>query len=200
MHLTDAETQALVDRLNAEGWTVDEVRQAMADGYRQAEQAARERERAEALARAEATSRSDREIALWALRERGLSELDAYRKLERQPEILDELRPQIEQRKATLANLDSERQRTAFEASPEGRRLAAAEALEQEQRQQEFVEAGLALLRRDPAAHGISSDLIAGLAPDQVLALTGLAQDGPDSAHDHAANLARANPTSEGDQ
>lgn len=147
--------------------------------------------------RAAQVSEPNRVHALHILQhEQGLTELDAYRRLEQEPQTLLDLQPAIERRRATLENVRSAQARTAFEQSPEGRQLAAAEALTEQRRRETQLEGALALIRNDPEAHGITPAMVDDLSSDQAVRLAGLVQT-PDTSNDLDANRDRANGGSE---
>ena len=71
---------------------------------------------------------TDREIAATILREQGVLDSEAWRRLALSAETeIESLCAQIEQRRASLQNAADERARREFDTSPEGRRLKAAE-------------------------------------------------------------------------
>lgn len=122
----------------------------------------------------------------------GEDELAVLRDLHANGErLVPENRAQIDAHRDWLQRRDGERIERERAASPEGRALAAAEALDAQARDAQRVEAGKALLRSDPAAHGISREMIDQLAPAEVLTLSGLVQS-DDPAHSVGANVAAA--------
>lgn len=140
----------------------------------------------------ELPSYSDLEVLRQLRLRDGDDELAVLRDLHENGERhVTERRAEIDQHRDWLQRRDAGRVARQHAASPEGRALAAAQALDAQAHEARRVEAGKALLRSDPEAHGVSAEMIDQLNGAEVLSLSGLVQT-TDPAHDPAANAASA--------
>jgi hypothetical protein len=143
-------------------------------------------------------SATDREIALHiATFGEGLSEREALTELAlRGDDFLQEHREKIDAHRHRLEQQAHQAERLAFEASPAGRRIAAAEAAQAEARDCELETNARALLIRDAESYGIRPEHVARLTRAEVLRASGITPDASDEQaaadRDPAANLARA--------
>jgi hypothetical protein len=150
-------------------------------------------------------STTDREIALHvATFGKGMSETEALRALALDGDkFLAENRADIDAHRHRLEREATEAHRVAFEASPEGRKIAAAEAAQAEARESELENNARALLVRDAEAYGIRAADVENLTRAEVLRASGIvpnARDERDAAdRDPAVNLARALGEKEGE-
>lgn len=139
----------------------------------------------------ELPSYSKRELARQLLTrpERGLTELEAYRALERdEAGVIAELATEIEGERQRLATRDRGRIAEAQAASPEGRQLAAAQLADEAAARTEQARRARLLLESEgtfPAAD------IPRLSDDEALRAAGFESE-PDPATDLSANLRAA--------
>jgi hypothetical protein len=141
---------------------------------------------------------TDREIALHvATFGEGMSETEALRELAlRGDDFLNEHREKIDAHRHRLEKQANEAERVAFEASPGGRKIAAAEAAQAEARETELEGNARALLSREAENYGIRPEHVERMTRAEVLRLSGIAPNASDEQaaadRDPATNLARA--------
>jgi hypothetical protein len=152
-------------------------------------------------------SATDREIALHvATFGDGMSEQEALRELAfRGDEFVAERREKIDAHRRRLEKDAHDAERRAFEASPEGRKIAAAEAAQTEARERELEEHGRILLTREATSYGLKPEHVEQMSRAEVLRVSGIA---PNARDERAAadrnvetNIERANaqrPNTEG--
>lgn len=180
MPLTDAQkdANATIRRLHAAGKLTDE----QADERRQALGITPDGPRGVVTA-------TDLEIARQLAQDAGESEIDFYRRHAREGDAaIEGMRAKIDERRDWLQRSADDRAKRAFEASPAGRQLRAAELTDEAAARTEQARRARLLLESEgtfPVAD------IPGLSDDQALRAAGLESE-PDEANDPAANRARA--------